>query len=71
MSAWPFSYAPPTVPAPPPDEPAPARPRLPNGLYVWRPSHDESPYWAQPLPMTPEQAEYNRRKLDAPLEKQR
>lgn len=48
---------------------APARPRLPNGLFVWDPARDESGYWAQPLPITPAQAEHNRAELARPLRK--
>lgn len=71
MSATPYpsGWGAPLHPTPKPGPVAPERPRLPNGLFVWRPECDESGYWAQQLPCTPEQMEYNRRALNAPLRK--
>lgn len=66
---YPGGWGAPLHPTPVPKPAAPARPRLANGLFVWDPKRDEGPYWALPLPITPEQAEYNRRALAAPLEK--
>lgn len=67
MSRDPFG--PPLHPTPRPGEiaAAPARPKLPNGLYVWDPGRDSDRYWSQPWPMTPEQMAENQRALRAPL----